>query len=332
MRIQRCSELRRHERHAQDAWIVEVFMTDIFEFLKNEGVSADLLDGVRAFRTEWPAAGSGYAQRVPEPEYHYLGREVWEKALSALLAGRNLLLCGPKATGKNVLADDLAACFKRPVWNISFHINMDASWLIGTDTYDGNKVSFRPGPVWLCAHEGGFGVLDEVNMARNEALAVMHSTLDHRRMIDVPGYDKIEVHPAARFIGTMNYGYAGTRDLNEALSSRFVILSMPSISDTDLDRLLAERFPTMKEKIRNQFVKLYLEIDKKAQNAEISDRALDLRGLLDALSLMRQGIDAGSALDMCLVNKTFDAYERTLIRDVIDARIPRELSKTDIFT
>ena len=57
-----------------------------------------------------------------------------------------------------------------------------------------------------------------------------------------------------------------------------------------------------------------------------------MRGLLDALSLMRQGIDAGSALDMCLVNKTFDAYERTLIRDVIDARIPRELSKTDIFT
>lgn len=37
--------------------------------------------------------------------------------------------------------------------------------------------------------------------------------------IDVPGYDKIDLHPAARFIGTMNYGYAGTKELNEALVS-----------------------------------------------------------------------------------------------------------------
>ena len=168
-------------------------------------------------------------------------------------------------------------------------------------------------------------------MARNEALAVLHSTLDHRRMIDVPGYEKIDVHPAARFIGTMNYGYAGTRDLNEALSSRFAILQMPSISDTDLDRLLKERFPKMREQIRGQFVRLFLEIDKKAEAAEISERALDLRGLLDAIALTEKGIAAGDALGMCVVNKTFDSFKRGLIRDVINARIPQSLSREEIF-
>jgi hypothetical protein len=34
---------------------------------------------------------------------------------------------------------------------------------------------------------------------------------------------------------------------------------------------------------------------------------------------------------MCVVNKTFDAYERTLIRDVITARIPQNLSRSEIF-
>ena len=227
-------------------------MTDILEFLKKEGVSSDLLDGVSEFRAAYPAAGEKQEGRVPFTDYTYYGKGVWEKALAALLAGKNLLLCGPKATGKNVLADNLASCFHRPAWNISFHVSMDASWLIGADTFDGNRVVFRPGPVWLCAKEGGFGILDEVNMARNEALAVLHSALDHRRMIDVPGYEKINVHPAARFIGTMNYGYAGTRDLNEALSSRFAILQMPSISETDLERLLASRFPGMKGKIRKR--------------------------------------------------------------------------------
>lgn len=33
---------------------------------------------------------------------------------------------------------------------------------------------------------GGFGVLDEVNMAKNEALAVLHAALDFRRILDVP--------------------------------------------------------------------------------------------------------------------------------------------------
>ena len=306
-------------------------MRDILEFLKNEKTDSALLDGVQEFRNEFPVTNDHYTNRVPEPDFFYYGRGVWEKALAALLAGKNLLLCGPKATGKNVLCDNLAAVFQRPVWNISFHINMDASWLIGADSYDGNKVVFRPGPVYLAAREGGFAILDEVNMARNEALAVLHSTLDHRRMIDVPGYEKIDVHPAARFIGTMNYGYAGTRDLNEALSSRFAILQMPSISDTDLERLLKERFPKMRDQIRDQFTRLFLEIDKKAESAEISERALDLRGLLDALSLCEKGIAAGDALEMCVVNKTFDAYERTLIRDVITARIPQNLSRSEIF-
>ena len=53
---------------------------------------------------------------------------------------------------------------------------------------------------------------------------LLHETLDYRRCIDIPGYDQIRLHPASRFIATMNYGYAGTRELNEALASRFVVI------------------------------------------------------------------------------------------------------------
>ena len=84
---------------------------------------------------------------------------------------------------------------------------------------------FRPGPVSCCGVSGGFGILDEINMARNEALAVLHSILDFRRAIDVPGYNRIRLREETRFIATMNYGYAGTRELNEALASRFVVIS-----------------------------------------------------------------------------------------------------------
>jgi hypothetical protein len=70
----------------------------------------------------------------------------------------------------------------------------------------------------------------------------------------------------------MNYGYAGTRELNEALSSRFAILSVPEISETDLDRLIKRSFPDINPKICTQFVKLFVELMRKTEKAEISDR------------------------------------------------------------
>ncbi len=48
--------------------------------------------------------------------------------------GENLLLVGEKATGKNLFAENLAGVFNRPRWDVSFHVNMDAASLIGTDT------------------------------------------------------------------------------------------------------------------------------------------------------------------------------------------------------
>ena len=305
-------------------------MRDLEQFLRQEGVDPSLLDEAQEFcRTH--TVDASVQGRIPQPVYTYYGKEVWEKAIAAVLCGENLLLAGPKATGKNVLAQNLALLFGRPLWDVSFHVNVDAAYLIGSDTYDGSKVTFRAGPVFQSAVYGGFAVLDEINMARNEALAVLHAALDFRRVIDVAGYDKIQVDPAARFIGTMNYGYAGTRDLNEALCSRFAILNMPMISESDLNRLVSDSFPDIKDQIRSQFVQLFYEIERKARSAEISERALDLRGLLDALALMKKGVKSGDALEMCIVNKTFDEYERTLVMDMISARIPTDLSRTDVF-
>ncbi len=185
-------------------------MDEALSFLEDEGLSPGLLRDLKTFRAAHPAPVA-FVSRIPAPRYRYYGRRVWEQALTALLCGENLLLSGGKATGKNVLAENLAMVFGRPAWNVSLHVNTDAYGLMGTDTLRGGEVSFRPGPVWLCAAHGGFCILDEVNMARNEALAVLHAALDHRRALDVPGYERLPLCEETRFIGTMNYGYAGTQ-------------------------------------------------------------------------------------------------------------------------
>ncbi len=100
-----------------------------------------------------------------------------------------LLLTGKKATGKNVLAETLAWIFERPAYTISFHVNMGSAELIGTDTFRNNEVLLREGMISRCSRAGGFGILDEINMAKNDAVSVLHAALDDRRSIDVPGYE-----------------------------------------------------------------------------------------------------------------------------------------------
>ena len=302
---------------------------ELFEELEQEGIDRALLEAIRAFRAEHPVAPEVQG-RLIQPKLLYYGRDVWQAAATALLCGEHLLLSGPKATGKNVLAENLAAVFGRPVWNVSMYVNIDAASLIGADTLEKGQVVFREGPVCQCARLGGVGVLDEVNMAKNEALAVLHAALDFRRVIDVPGYRPVPLDESARFIGTMNYGYAGTRELNEALVSRFAVVDMPVIAQEDLEKLLRRAFPHLKNKWVGQFAALFQDLRDKCQSGEISTRTLDLRGLLAALRLIQHGLSAGQALELGLVNKAFDPFERQLAADVIAARIPREAGRDQL--
>ena len=300
------------------------------QFLEEQQVNPLLIREAEKFRAQYPVAEAA-RNRVVKPPVPFYGKEILEMAIAALLQGENVLLSGSKATGKNILAENLAWIFGRPSYNISFNVNTDSSSLIGTDTFVDNEVRLRRGPVYQCAENGGFGVFDEINMAKNDAVSVLHATLDYRRIIDVPGYDKIELHPATRFIGTMNYGYAGTRELNEALVSRFLVIDMPPLTESTLMRILRANFPDAKEAGLRAFAGLFLDLQVKAQNSEISTKPLDLRGMIGAIKTVRSGITPRTAVTMGITNKSFDIFEKEIIGDIVMTRIPEEWTGSELF-
>lgn len=291
-------------------------------FLQEQGIAPCLIDSLEAYKAAYP--WSNQDRPLLAPGFQYYGKDIWEQAIGALLAGENLLLVGAKATGKNVLAENLAYCFGRGDWNVSFHVNMDAAMMLGSDTFRDGQVQFRPGPVYECASQGGFCILDEINMARNEALAALHSMLDFRRILDIPGYGRLKMHPATRFIATMNYGYAGTRELNEALASRFAVIALPPANEHMLANLLEKQYGHLSDKIRSSVIALFMDLQLKYQQGEISSKAVDLRGLLGALGIYQQGLGLRSALQMGLVNKVFNEDERQIIQDLLDLRIGKD--------
>ena len=297
----------------------------MINLLKEENVDKNLIEKLEEYRNN---NGIDDESKLIVPEFKFYGKEVLEEAIAAILAGKNILLTGAKATGKNVLATNLAYLFKRQLFNVSFHVNTDFQSLIGADTFKDGQVVFRKGPIYQAAEKGGFAILDEINMAKNEAISVLHACLDHRRVIDIAGFDSIKLDPNTRFIATMNYGYIGTRELNEALASRFMIIDVPSISRKNLDNLLKDKFPSLKEDYRKAFIDIFMALEEKSTNNEISSKPVDLRGLISSIEISKIGLSPYKALTMGMVNKSFDDFERDLVVDVIKTRIPENIKES----
>ena len=304
--------------------------TEIKKYLETQKIDPELVSELKDFRTSYEVDDQ-VKERVAKPDILFYGKKILEMSMAALLQGDNLLLSGAKATGKNVLCETLSWLFGRPEYDISFHVNTDSADLIGTDTFSDNEVHLRKGPIYQCAEFGGFGILDEINMAKNDAVSVLHATLDHRRRIDIPGYNRISLHPATRFIGTMNYGYAGTRELNEALVSRFMVIDMPELDEPSLLFVLKQHFPTGNGNALKAFAGLFLDLQTKAYHGEISTKSLDLRGLVSAIRATRSGLPPIQAVQMGIINKSFDTFEKEIIEDVVSTRIPSSWTRKDIW-
>lgn len=306
------------------------------EFLLSQGVPRELLAKVVEWRKKYNNDGlsEDVKARIPQLSLKELfrGKDLWIESIASVLAGHNILYSGEKATGKNTLIYSLAYLFQRPLWEVSFHNNTTADEIVGSETFKNGEVVFNPGMFYLAAIHGGFVVGDEINMAKDNAIAVLNAITDNRRIIDVPGYDRVKLHPATRIFGTMNYGYAGTRPLNEALASRFTIPTIKTLDLKGLTALLKAKFPELKvEEGAEMFANLFERINERARNAEISSASVDLRGIISAIELIKEGITVHSALEMTVVNKSFETYEQDIVRDIIRLCIPAATTRDDIF-
>ena len=157
-------------------------------------------------------------------------------------------------------------------------------------------------------------------MAKNDAVSVLACDIGLTvEALMYQGYSRIVLHPATRFIGTMNYGYAGTKELNEALISRFMVIDMPPLDAGDTAcPVESEYFPDAEEEQRlNSSQGCFRICRRKHPMVEISTKSLDFRGLAGAIRTMRSGLSPLQAIQMGIVNKSFDVFEKEMIEDAV---------------
>jgi MoxR-like ATPase len=198
----------------------------------------------------------------------------------ALVTGdvRSVLLHGPAGTGKTISCKLMCQRIGIPLMDtVNCTDNLD-EFILGKYIPEDGGIVFRESFVTKAIRYGGAVVFEEINFARPQYLAFLNSLLDDNGMVRLDNGEVVRRHENFRFFATMNLGYYGTRELNQALYNRFnVIVDVPDLSDSMIYDMLSKRVPECIPNIQ-RIVAIYRKIRNKIQSEEL-DAVISPRNL-----------------------------------------------------
>lgn len=245
---------------------------------------------------------------------------LFEDILIAISLKKPILLKGPSGSGKTRLAQSISAMFQQPMQSVNCSVDLDAEALLGFKTIvtkDGQSViEFVDGPVVTAMKSGHILYIDEINMAKPETLPILHSLLDHRRMLTNPFTGEVILaHEDFSVVSAINEGYIGTSPMNEALKNRFVSFSIPYLEAEQLRTVLETAVPEAKAPIVDTMMNLSEDLSKQAANGLLADEAASVRSLIDALQLaVHMPVDR--AVTYAIAELLEDKMERDLVNEL----------------
>lgn len=261
------------------------------------------------------------AALIQEGGYIAPDEHLWGDILLSVSLKKPVLFKGPSGSGKTKLAQSISHFFKQPMHSINCSVDLDAESLLGFKTIvqkDGQSViEFIEGPVVQAMKQGHILYIDEINMAKPETLPILHSILDHRRMLTNPFTGEvIEAHEHFTVISAINEGYVGTSPMNEALKNRFVAFSIPYLSGESLKEVIINEVRSIDNKQLDLFISMNEDLRKQVQNGLLAEEAASVRSLLDAISLA-QHMPVKRAMNYAIAEKMEDELERKLITELV---------------
>ncbi len=173
---------------------------------------------------------AGIRERVAR---HLVGRErELELVLSAVGAGRDIVLEGPPGTSKTTLLRAITTEWGIPLLFVEGNADLTPSRLIGHHNparvlrEDYSAENFVPGPLVEAMREGGFLYIEEFNRAPDDTLNTLLTAMAERQ-VTVPRAGTTTAKPTFRVIASMNpYDNVGTVRLSTSIADRLCRLSV----------------------------------------------------------------------------------------------------------
>jgi MoxR-like ATPase len=164
---------------------------------------------------------------------HLVGRErELELVLSAVGAGRDIVLEGPPGTSKTTLLRAITTEWGIPLLFVEGNADLTPSRLVGHHNparvlrEDYSAENFVPGPLVEAMREGGFLYIEEFNRAPDDTLNTLLTAMAERQ-VTIPRVGTTTAKPTFRVIASMNpYDNVGTVRLSTSISDRLCRLSV----------------------------------------------------------------------------------------------------------
>jgi MoxR-like ATPase len=158
---------------------------------------------------------------------HLVGREhELELALSAVAAGRDLILEGPPGTSKTTMLKAITREWEIPFLFVEGNADLTPSRLVGhhnpasvlRDDY--SKDNFIEGPLVEAMRRGGFLYIEEFNRVPDDTLNTLLTAMADRQMA-LPRVGVVVAAPTFRVIASMNpFDNIGTTRLSTSIRDR----------------------------------------------------------------------------------------------------------------
>lgn len=272
---------------------------------------------------------------IPETDPNYVDVGL-QKLMAELAFGDPTIFKGPKGTGKTLAAEQWCSVEGIPMVRENCNSGTDTSNLIGSFGMQGDDVVFSLGALPLAIETANeFGacvlVLEEINTMRPNVQSTVFSVADYRQSVEAAFLGrKFKVRKDADLwvLGTMNPGYSGTYQLNEALRSRFDFVEVLYMPEPKERKLLEGVFETPPAAAERRTVAGLLQFAAESRTGEW-EYALSTRDLVSAIrKFERVGLEKA----LKILSDKFDPEHRTAIEARIQSLFAVNLQDVELYS
>lgn len=241
-----------------------------------------------------------------------------------------VLLIGETGVGKTAMIRHLAGKYEKPFRRINLNGQTTVDEFVGKTLLNKEGTYWQDGILTEAMRNGYWLVLDELNAALPEILFTLHSLMDDDRYIVLSenNGEIVRPHPGFRLFATMNPSgkYAGTKELNKALLSRFPMILQLKYPDAKTEKDIIQLYSKADSSVINNLIRMANDLRASYTKEEI-EMVCSTRDLINT-ALLSEGLGIQKAAVMGITNRA-NEEDQMAVKKIVELYFGKEPSPID---